>query len=366
MNSQKILIIGGPRSYKETIPLHLVNFPFNILDYKDSGILRFVSLAIALYKASHSGKYAFIFSDMLNFSGIIVCLFSRIFKIKLVLRIRGEKFSQERTTLKLLLKKRMLKPYFYRLVTFHLSAYIIRRAWALIPDSNFGRYGMIENTSISPESIIVSPIPVRFPDIRFSDEELQEIRALYEISSYKNVLLSVTGFDYSEKMAGLMDALPLLADYLNQRGDTVFLIAGGGIFFTEFEKYALSLNCRHIKLLGFINNIMPLYALCTVFAHFSYQDGCPNILLESMLAQKPVIVNNFLSLAERVDHGADGFVIDLQERKSLTHHLNQLLEDEKLRNKMGSFGKEKVLKHHNERVIGMRLAEILTLLRNKI
>ncbi|MBN2417624.1 glycosyltransferase family 4 protein [bacterium] len=354
-----IIIIGGPRKYKETGPLTEAGYSFGLVEYRDTGPGRVIRMLRALKATADASAADVIFSDMLNVSGIFVLLFARVTGRKLILRIRGEKFSQERTSLPLLFREGLLKEAMHRFVTFHLSSFVIRRADALMPDSEFGKLGMLLNTDIPPERIRVVPIPVRFKEIEYSVAEIAAARRNLDIEQYSNVLLTVTGFSYAEKIRGLREALPQLAAYLNSRQDTVFIIAGGGPLTGLVERTVKRYASPHIRLTGFIADVRPLYAVCTVFTHFSYQDGCPNIILEAMLAEKPVVTNDFISFRNRIDEGVNGFIIDLHNPAALAAVIDRLISDPELRTRLGGEGRRKVLHEHNEQAIGRRLAAAL-------
>lgn len=354
-----IAIIGGPRKYKETGPLSEIGYTYGLVQYNDAGAGKLFRMLRALHTVAESSAVDVIFSDMLNVSGIFVLLFTRLTGRKLVLRIRGEKFSQELTSLPLLFRQRLLKEAAHRYITFHLSAFVIKHADALMPDSEFGRLGMLKHTAIPPERIRVVPIPVRFKEMDHSPETIAAVKRKLGIESYSNVLLSVTGFGYAEKIRGLLEALPQLAAYLKRRRDTVFIIAGDGPLRDVVERQVKQYACPHIRLTGFITDVKPLYAMCTVFTHFSYQDGCPNIILEAMLAEKPVVTNDFISFRNRIDQGTNGFIVDLHEQTALPKIIDRLIEDRDLRTRLSRNGREKVLREHNEQVIGRRLADAL-------
>jgi chaperonin GroEL (HSP60 family) len=72
--------------------------------------------------------------------------------------------------------------------------------------------------------------------------------------------LTVTTFNFEEKLDGLKEALSALANVLEQRQDVVFLIAGGGFFLSEMKSYVEKnqpdlLNKKKIILLGFVQEI---------------------------------------------------------------------------------------------------------------
>lgn len=360
MEQCDLLIIGGPRKYKETGPLSTVGFPFAAVEYRDSGPGKFFRLICSFYRYRRCCSFRYLFSDMLNASGVLVLMLARLTGMALILRIRGEKFSQERTTLRVLRRQGLYREYLFRLTTFALSRFVIRHADALIPDSAFGKNGMLTNTRIAERNVSVVPIPVRFDRIVRTAAKQAALKEELGIGEYTHVMTSVTGFNYSEKIRGLMDALPQLVRTLNRREDTVLLIAGDGVLMPWFKAFMDRRPSPHIRLLGYCGDVEKLYASTDLFVHFSYQDGCPNILLEAMIAGIPVVANNFISFAERIESGKDGILTDLTKPDELANVLDRLLDDPELRQRLGRQGQERVRREHSEAVIGRQLQAVLT------
>ena len=65
-----------------------------------------------------------------------------------------------------------------------------------------------------------------------------------------------------------------------------------------------------IRLVGAQEDIQPLLAQFRIFVMVSERQGCPNASLEAMAMGLPVIANRNGGIAEQVEHGVNGFLVD--------------------------------------------------------
>lgn len=68
---------------------------------------------------------------------------------------------------------------------------------------------------------------------------------------------------------------------------------------------------------------------------FSRQETAPTIIAQAMAAGKPVVASRVGGVAEMIDDGATGFVVEPEDEKALANRLLTLLEDEELSMQMG-------------------------------
>jgi glycosyltransferase involved in cell wall biosynthesis len=83
-------------------------------------------------------------------------------------------------------------------------------------------------------------------------------------------------------------------------------------------------------------------AACDIFCVPSDQESFGGVYLEAWTFKKPVIGGNIPAISEVISEGEDGLLVD-QEPPKIANALIALLEDQKLRQKMGEAGYQKTL-----------------------
>ncbi len=79
-----------------------------------------------------------------------------------------------------------------------------------------------------------------------------------------------------------------------------------------------------------------------IFAIPSLHDGCPNTLLEAMLASRAIIGTRVDAIAEIIEDGVDGLLVNPGSTEELTAALRYLATQPQLRQKLGASAKTKV------------------------
>lgn len=79
----------------------------------------------------------------------------------------------------------------------------------------------------------------------------------------------------------------------------------------------------------------------------TYGDGLPNVIMEAMAAELPVIGTNVNGLPYLIDDAETGFIITPGDITSLTKHITTLINDPVLRKTLGLAGQHKVIKNFN-------------------
>lgn len=78
-----------------------------------------------------------------------------------------------------------------------------------------------------------------------------------------------------------------------------------------------------------------------IFAIPSVRDGCPNALIEAMLAGKAVVGSNADAIGEIIEHGVDGLAVAPGDTKQLADALRRLADDPELRSRLGRAARRK-------------------------
>jgi glycosyltransferase involved in cell wall biosynthesis len=104
---------------------------------------------------------------------------------------------------------------------------------------------------------------------------------------------------------------------------------------------------------------MPLvYGVCDVTVLTSSREGTPNVLLESMACEIPVVATNIADNAQVVRDGHTGFLVPLGDMDRLTERVCGLLKDAERRQEMGRAAREWVERRFSPRQLAINVETI--------
>lgn len=69
------------------------------------------------------------------------------------------------------------------------------------------------------------------------------------------------------------------------------------------------------------------------------RDGIPNVILEAMAMELPVVSSNISAIREVLQHGENGYMLEPANYEGLASTLQELLHETRLRNAMGEKGR---------------------------
>ena len=141
-----------------------------------------------------------------------------------------------------------------------------------------------------------------------------------------------------------------------------FLIIGDGEERGNIEKYVEKLNLeRDISFLGFQRDMEKIYADLDLVVLTSLNEGLPVVLIEAMASAKAVIATNVGGVIDLLGDGEEtkeslkeksrisshfiskcGILIKSDDHENLALAIEELLENDDLRNKMGQEGRKRV------------------------
>ncbi len=227
----------------------------------------------------------------------------------------------------------------------------------------------------------------RFPSLKWalenatqftavSQEGLQKARILSACSNKGSVILnSIRPEDYSEGTQELNVPRPVigsLAVFKNKKGIEVLLCAfsmllqyypsahlllAGFIipkeqnsFETLVTKYNLS---DRITLTGHIprQEALRYIRAMDIFAFTSLHDGCPNTVLEAMLAGVPIVATRVGAVPQLIEQGRHGLLVHPGSAMELCEAMIKMLEEDTNRQEYGKQAQQRVLSEfapHNE------------------
>jgi GalNAc-alpha-(1->4)-GalNAc-alpha-(1->3)-diNAcBac-PP-undecaprenol alpha-1,4-N-acetyl-D-galactosaminyltransferase len=120
----------------------------------------------------------------------------------------------------------------------------------------------------------------------------------------------------------------------------------------RLQELAKDLNIEQkVIFTGKQDNIEEIYFNSSIFAFTSSSEGFPNVIGEAMAAGLPVISFDCVAgPSEMITDGYNGYLIPLFDYVQFESKLAQLMDDENLRQRFGSNGRESISKFSGEKI----------------
>jgi len=99
-----------------------------------------------------------------------------------------------------------------------------------------------------------------------------------------------------------------------------------------------------------------LFVLGCEVASDGDRDGIPNVLLESMAMEVPVVVTNISAIPELIQNGKSGLLVPPRQPEQMAHAMVRLLTDSDLRRRVIAEAKKRVERDFNNKKLVMELA----------
>lgn len=181
-------------------------------------------------------------------------------------------------------------------------------------------------------------------DTRFFSPQKPKNPVLQELYSLERPIVLFTGrFVLSKGMHTLIEAIP---DVVSEFPDVLFVFVGGGDYAPYVEKLkSKGVPENYYRFLGYMQYFeMPqVYSLASIYVMPTLYESFPLRMLESMSCQRAVIATNVCGIPEIIRSGYNGILVPPQNSKALKEKLIMLLEDEKLRQKIGENARKTIL-----------------------
>lgn len=124
----------------------------------------------------------------------------------------------------------------------------------------------------------------------------------------------------------------------------VLLVVGDGEFRIPLEKYVYENKLsKNIIFLGQRSDVPSILNASDIFVLSSLWEGLPYVVIEAMMSGLPVVATNVGGVSELVDDGITGFLVPPKDPYALADAIKKLIDDPKLRKKMGDLGRKKAL-----------------------
>ncbi|OGW48017.1 MAG: hypothetical protein A2078_05465 [Nitrospirae bacterium GWC2_57_9] len=176
----------------------------------------------------------------------------------------------------------------------------------------------------------------------------------------KMVVLFVGRLQDCKGIDVLIDALSLL-----RNDKIVLLVVGGGYSDERYREEAITRGVQdRVFFVGPVSHEEELpryYNVCDLLVLPStYMESFSLVVLEAMASAKPVVVSSLPGPSQLVSDGTDGLISRAGDSRDLCSKIEQLCDSPDKRRRMGSAGREKVLRRYDWSGIGKQLEDIFT------
>ena len=123
-------------------------------------------------------------------------------------------------------------------------------------------------------------------------------------------------------------------------------IAGDGDYRGILHQLIEELGCQeYVRLVGHLADPKTFYEAMDVFVLSSIREGLPNVVLEAMAMETPVVATRVAGVPTLVEDGLSGLIIDPGSEEALVVGLGKLITDPSLREAFRQGGRRRVESH---------------------
>jgi len=188
----------------------------------------------------------------------------------------------------------------------------------------------VEHRSVDPEKIEVIPNSIPLDDFRNVPEHAaEEAAGEFGFNSNAPIIGTVGRLDEEKGVTYLLDAIPLIQAEIPE---VKALIVGDGTLRTDLEEKAEQLGiAKDVVFAGERRDVPRLYKLMDVKVIPSINEGLPLTLLEAMTAGTPVVTTKAGGIAELIEDGRNGRLVQSKKPKEIAEAVVMLLKNRKRR-----------------------------------
>jgi glycosyltransferase involved in cell wall biosynthesis len=203
---------------------------------------------------------------------------------------------------------------------------------------------LAEDRGVRPERIKVLPNsmdPAPPPD----PEKIQELSRSLGLPDNTRVILTIGRLSTEKAQIDLLQAFALM-----KTPDLRVVLVGNGIDRGKLEHAAVTLGIAdQVIFAGQHRNVWPFYNLADIFVLPSLSEGSPNVLLEAMMAQTPVVATAVGGVPETVEHESSALIVPARDPEKLAEAMRRLLDSPELRARLAANAFARVKEHFSTR-----------------
>ena len=274
-----------------------------------------------------------ILQSFLFFDNILARIFGRILKVPVI--ISGQRNVET---------KRSFERNFLDKLTINLAHYIISNTEA-------GKKLIINRERFNPSKIFVCPNGIDFKNVvKLREEQKQEIKDYYKIKDNQFIIGFVGYLTEQKGVENLLKAVSLIQNELKNK--IKVLIIGDGDKKEELEKMSRELKIDDkVHFFGFQKNGFRFISMFDIFVLPSLWEGQPNVLLEAMAYEVPIISTRVGGVDEMIEDRRNGILVDAGNAYQIAGSINMICNDHQLRKNLSKKGLEVVQRYNVSKMV---------------
>jgi glycosyltransferase involved in cell wall biosynthesis len=155
----------------------------------------------------------------------------------------------------------------------------------------------------------------------------EALREHLGVARHERLVLSVGRLSREKAHLDLIEAFRRLSESTPEI-PTKLVIVGDGPERARLEAAVGSSGCKdRVIFTGQVNDVGTFYAAANVFVLPSHSEGSPNVLLEAMAANLPIVTTSVGGVPEMVENNESALLVPANDPQSLASSIGQLLTD---------------------------------------
>jgi glycosyltransferase involved in cell wall biosynthesis len=156
----------------------------------------------------------------------------------------------------------------------------------------------------------------------------------------KTIIYSAGRLSEQKGFCYLIEAAAILKQ---TRNDLVFVVSGEGKLLQELQKQTSDAALQDSFIFsGFAADIYPFLKGCDLFVLSSLFEGMPNVVMEAMAMQKPVVATDVNGVRELMVEGKTGLIVPPRDPLALATSIARVIDNPDMLAEFGKAGYERV------------------------
>src|SRR3989440_46738 len=205
---------------------------------------------------------------------------------------------------------------------------------------------LAKSTKIPEEKIFVQHNAIR-PQAKPSDEEVSELKRHVGMAENDRLIISVGRLSKEKAHGDLIEAFRLLCT-TNPNLSCRLVIVGDGPERASLETAARASGQNdRITFAGQVSNVQSFYAAADVFVLPSLSEGSPNVLLEAMAAEVPIVATAVGGVTEIVSDEESALLVPPKNPPALAAASDALSKESALARRLTTVASALVAREHS-------------------